>query len=52
MRKKSLTGRFLQYLIVIILLSNLMVFGCLYSITGRNMARQTLDRSRNLMESN
>lgn len=50
--KKSLTRRFLRYLIVIILLSNLMVFGCLYSITGRNMTRQTLDRSRNLMESN
>lgn len=50
--KKSLTRRFLRYLIVIILLSNLMVFGCLYSITGRNMTCQTLDRSRNLMESN
>lgn len=51
-RRKSLTGRFLAYLIGIILLSNVLLFGCLYSITGKNMRQQTLDRSRNLMESN
>ena len=51
-RKKSLTGRFLKYLISIILLSNILVFACLYHITGKNMTQQTLDRSRNLMESN
>ena len=51
-RKRSLTGRFLIYLIGIILLSNVLLFGCLYSITGESMRQQTLDRSRNLMESN
>ncbi len=51
-RKKTLTGRFLKYLLSIILLSNVLVFACIYNITGKNMTRQALDRSRNLMESN
>lgn len=51
-RKKTLTGRFLKYLLSIILLSNVLVFACIYKITGKNMTGQALDRSRNLMESN
>lgn len=51
-RKKTLTGRFLKYLISIILLSNMLVFACIYNITGKNMTQQALGRSRNLMESN
>ncbi|MGN0313910.1 MAG: sensor histidine kinase [Fusicatenibacter sp.] len=51
-KRKSLTNRFLVYLLFIIVLSNVTVFCFLYTITSRNMTEQTLERSQNLMESN
>ena len=51
-QSSSITGRFLSYLIGIIVLSNLLIFGCLYGITVENIRQQTVDRSRNLMEAN
>ena len=50
--KNSLTRRFLLYLIVIIIISNLLVFGFCYTIARQNMTRQTMDVSYDLMESN
>lgn len=50
--KNSITHRFLMYLIAIIVLSNLLVFGLHYVITQRNMRQQSIDMSRDLMESN
>ena len=51
-QKNSMTKRFMRYLIGIIILSNLLVFGFLYTIMERSMTQQILDRSQNLMEAN
>lgn len=51
-QKKSITHRFLVYLVVIILLSNILVFSVFYFFTYKNMIRQSRDMSQNLMESN
>lgn len=51
-QKKSITRRFLLYLLVIIIFSNLLVFSFQYFITQRNMTQQSIDMSLNLMESN
>ena len=47
-----MTKRFMRYLIGIIILSNLLVFGFLYTIMEHSMTQQILDRSQNLMEAN
>lgn len=51
-RNKSITHRFLVYLLIIIVLSNVMVFGVLYYITQKNMRQQSIDMGQNLMQSN
>lgn len=50
--KKSITHRFLRYLLIIIVLSNVLIFGIFYFITQKNMTRQSMDMSQNLMQSN
>ncbi len=49
---KSLTQRFLYYLIIVILLSNLTVFGFQYYITGQHMSAQSKNAGLSLMDSN
>ena len=51
-KKESLTNRFLKYLLAIIIVSNLLVFGCMSFITQRNMAEQARNSSHDLMEAN
>ena len=51
-RRDSITRRFLLYLIGIIVLSNLVLFIFHYGITQKNMRQQSIDMSRDLMESN
>lgn len=49
---RSITQRFLYYLIIVILLSNLTVFGFQYYITGQHMSAQSKSAGLSLMDSN
>lgn len=51
-QRHSITHRFLMYLLVIIVLSNVLIFGIFYFITLRNMTNYSRDMSQNLMQSN
>lgn len=51
-KKESLTNRFLKYLLAIIIVSNILVFGCMSVITQKNMTEQARDNSHDLMEAN
>lgn len=49
---KSITRRFLMYLLIIIVFSNVMIF-CFFSyVTEQTMTKQSMDMSQNLMKSN
>ena len=50
--KQTITHRFLRYLILIIISSNLLVAIFLYGIMRENAMRQARDMRQNLMESN
>lgn len=50
--KHSLTRRFLFCLLIVIILSNLLVFAVCYFVTQWNMSRQIMNMSYDLMESN
>lgn len=51
-RNTSITNRVLRYLIIIVVLSNTIVFCVHYYITRKNMTEQSIVASRDLMESN
>ncbi len=51
-KNSSITRRFLIYLLIIILLSNVTIFGFFYYVTGETMTEQSVDMSQNLMKSN
>ena len=50
--KRSLTHKFIRYLILVILVSNCLMFLFQYVITQRNMKRQSMEMGLDLMESN
>lgn len=52
MKKKSITKRFLMYIICVIIASNVVLFGLSYIITYKAMEKQIVNSSQNLMESN
>lgn len=52
MKKKSITKRFLMYIICVIIASNMVLFGLSYIITYKAMEKQIVNSSQNLMESN
>ena len=52
MKKRSITKRFLTYIICVIVVSNVILFGLSYYITFKTMEKQIVNSSRNLMESN
>lgn len=52
MKKNSITKRFLMYIICVIVVSNVILFGLSYYITYKAMEKQIVNSSQNLMESN
>ncbi|MCI8800261.1 sensor histidine kinase [Acetatifactor muris] len=50
--KRSLTHKFIRYLILVILVSNCLMFLFQYVITRRNMKRQSMEMGLDLMKSN
>lgn len=50
--KKSITKKYLGHLLVIIIVSNLLVFGIHHYITRESMTRQTMETGLDLMETN
>ena len=51
-KNKTITYRFMRYLICIIILSNCLTFFCQYFIIQNNMKNQSMEMGKNLMESN
>ncbi len=51
-KNKSITNRFLKYLIVVIIVSNCLIFGIQYGITQEKIERQSVEMGADLMGSN
>ena len=51
-RSKSITHRFIWYLIIIIIASNCLIFSFQYYITQKNTKNQSIEMGLNLMDSN